>query len=280
MSSYIKPQSPLYNEAVDTYIYPLTTVDQIVLSNGERLNESYFGKGIELNYSIVGGLEEPENPTENMIWVETDVNITDHIISKNEPKNPEEGMVWIYNNNESNANFYKLKYGDIGVDEVYPISAKQYISGAWVDKIAKSYQNGEWVDWIVYLFNNGDQCENITGGWEKVYDSGQYGGTLTFSNGLIKLVGDNQNYGARAGCSSLDIGIWKNFSTLYLETADGTTGGVFRIVNDYTNQTVIVQQEITSGVKTYALSLSGVTSGKVVIGAYMGTLSVKKIWLE
>ena len=30
------------------------------------------GASIEINYSVVGGVEEPAEPTENMIWVDTD----------------------------------------------------------------------------------------------------------------------------------------------------------------------------------------------------------------
>ena len=50
---------------------------------------------------------------------------------------------------------------------VYPISAKQYIGGAWVDVAAKSYQGGAWVDWIRYLYHAGNEYTDITGGWEK-----------------------------------------------------------------------------------------------------------------
>lgn len=164
MSNYIKPQSPLYNEAVDTYIYPLTTVDQIVLSNGERLNESCFGKGIELNYSIVGGLEEPSNPTENMIWVQTDTIITDWVFSKNEPA-AAEGLVWFTIGNSGNAAFHELKINNRKSGEIYPLSAQQYINGIWVYKIAKSYQNGEWVDWWNLLYDYGNEYIKITGGW-------------------------------------------------------------------------------------------------------------------
>ena len=76
-------------------------------------------------------------------------------------------MVWIYNNNASNVNFYKLKYGDMGIDEVYPISAKQYISGVWVDKTAKSWQGGKWVDWWngELLYEIGNHHTDKTGGW-------------------------------------------------------------------------------------------------------------------
>jgi hypothetical protein len=103
-----------------------------------------------------------------MSWVNTDVAITGHVISKNEPKNSEEGIVWIYNDNAGSVNFYKLKYSDIGIDEVYPISAKQYVGGAWVDVEAKSFQNGVWVDWIKYLYSLGDKYESVTGGWDEV----------------------------------------------------------------------------------------------------------------
>ena len=36
MSEYLKPQSPIRVE--DTYIYPLTTVDQVIMEDGNRLN--------------------------------------------------------------------------------------------------------------------------------------------------------------------------------------------------------------------------------------------------
>lgn len=38
MSTYLKPQSPLYHKTEDAYFYPLTTADQIVMDNGSRLN--------------------------------------------------------------------------------------------------------------------------------------------------------------------------------------------------------------------------------------------------
>ena len=38
MSSYLKPQSPLYHKKEDTYFYPLTTVDQVILEDGRRLS--------------------------------------------------------------------------------------------------------------------------------------------------------------------------------------------------------------------------------------------------
>lgn len=42
--AFIKPQNPLKDVQTGNYIYPLTTVDQVVLENGERLN-TILGEG-------------------------------------------------------------------------------------------------------------------------------------------------------------------------------------------------------------------------------------------
>ena len=39
MSNYLKPQSPIYNESTDSYIYPLTTSDQVIMPDGKRLDK-------------------------------------------------------------------------------------------------------------------------------------------------------------------------------------------------------------------------------------------------
>ena len=120
-----------------------------------------------LNFSVVGSLTQPANPKENMIWVNTDTAVTSYIFSATEPAAPEEGMVWITTGTSSGAEFNALKKNGI---QVYPISAKQYVSGAWVDVTAKSYQGGEWVDWIVKLFVPGMTPEITALGW-KAYSS-------------------------------------------------------------------------------------------------------------
>lgn len=67
---------------------------------------------------------------------------------------PADGVVWIQTGTASSASFNALKKNGI---QVYPISAKQYIGGTWVDMTAKIYQNGTWVDWIntIMLYDNG-----------------------------------------------------------------------------------------------------------------------------
>jgi hypothetical protein len=64
-------------------------------------------------------------------------------------------MVWISTGTASPVEFNALKKNGV---QVYPISAKQYVGDAWVEKDAKSYQSGAWVDWFTgtYLFNEAE----------------------------------------------------------------------------------------------------------------------------
>ena len=113
-------------------------------------------EGTKLNFKVVGYATEAElladTPKENTIGIITTNNITGWLFSATEPESPTDGMVWISTGTFSPVEFNAMKKNGI---QVYPISAKQYISGAWVDKTAKSYQGGKWVDWITYLFKEG-----------------------------------------------------------------------------------------------------------------------------
>lgn len=111
------------------------------------LGRTNTGGGGGLNFKVVGGTTAPSNPKENMIWVNTSTKITSYIFSATQPTGSA-GMVWISTGTSSTAEFNALKKNGI---QVYPLSAKQYISGAWVGETAKIYQGGEWVDWVVLI---------------------------------------------------------------------------------------------------------------------------------
>ena len=96
------------------------------------------GGGGGLNFQVVGGTTAPSNPKENTIWINTTEKITSWIFSATEPQNPIPGMVWIRTGVSSPAEFNALKKNGI---QVYPISAKQYVSGAWVNVTVKIYQD-------------------------------------------------------------------------------------------------------------------------------------------
>lgn len=113
-----------------------------------RTNTGGGGVG-GLNFQVIGGTTAPNNPKENTIWVNTSTKITGWVFSATQPTRAT-GMVWISVGASSPVAFNALKKNNI---TVYPLSAKQYVSGKWVSKEAKSYQNGEWVEWRTYLFN-------------------------------------------------------------------------------------------------------------------------------
>lgn len=189
MSSYSKPQSPLYHKAEDTYFYPLTTADQVIMDDNSRLNAKmltvdtqnaneaepntinadtlggyaageYIRKdqvSVEVNYSVVGSPAEPTNPTQNMIWIETSTPIGRVFFGNNEPNETfNDGDVWICTGTKSNVAFNALRIGGNYVNMIYPISAKQYVGNEFVNKTAKSWQNNEWVnlssDIILYSY--------------------------------------------------------------------------------------------------------------------------------
>lgn len=117
------------------------------------------GGGASLNFKVVGGTTAPSNPKENTIWVNTDTEVTGYVFGSTEPETTANGMVWVATGTQSGVAFNALKKNGV---MVYPVSAKQYIGGAWVKKTAKSYQGGAWVDWSKDLFNNGAVCEFST----------------------------------------------------------------------------------------------------------------------
>ena len=134
--------------------------------DGDTVNFNAGGAGAGLNFTVVGGTTVPASPSENMIWVNTDVPITGWIFSAAQPETAAEGEVWIATGTSSPSSFNALKKNGI---VVYPISAKQYIGGAWASKTALSYQAGAWEEWLteLVLYDSGDECIDITGGWEK-----------------------------------------------------------------------------------------------------------------
>lgn len=108
-----------------------------------------------LNFKVVGGTSQPVNPKENTLWVNTQTEISGWVFSATEPKSPVEGTVCISTGTSSTVEFNALKKNGI---QVYPISAKQYISGAWANVDAYLYNGGEWARFsstIVWIYDNG-----------------------------------------------------------------------------------------------------------------------------
>lgn len=128
------------------------------------------GGGIQPNFCVVGGTVEPENPSENMIWVKTGVEISDVVFNANEPIFQVEGMVWVITGDMSYVSFNALKINNLYIDPQYPLDAKQYTNGSWIDVEAVSYQGGRWLRWVngLYIYKFGNEYADITGGFNIV----------------------------------------------------------------------------------------------------------------
>ena len=244
-----------------------------------------FGGDNTLNFKIVGGIAEPFYPKENTIWVLTENEINGWIFSAKEPETKTEGMVWICTGTSSPVEFNALKNNGV---QVYPISAKQYIDGAWVSKTAKSYQNGSWKDFIAYLYNAGDECTDITGGW--VTES--YGSTpsKTIAGDVMQFVtlGNPWEYSILKTQNQIDLTSYKtlHFKISYdLHCASGSKHevGVFDSGRNF-----LASQQIkrdTAG--TYSVDISGVT-GAFCVGASIMTrennatnkMYIDSVWME
>lgn len=156
-------------------------------------NTSGGSGGGGLNFRIIGGTTMPSNPKENDIWVNTSDKITDWIFSATQP-NTATGRVWFCTGTSSDAKFNALKKNQI---QVYPISAKQYVSGKWVDKTAKSYLASAWRDWWngeLYQVGqtNGWRTKNLILTNNNVCDGG---GTIDYESSQMTLTGPSNGHG-------------------------------------------------------------------------------------
>lgn len=148
--------------------------------------------GDPLNFKVVGGTTKPSNPKENTIWVDTDADITSWMFVNiiNPVFTSKEGTVLF------NYEAAKTSNGDTIFDTVKnknesifikPVSAFQYISGAWVKKNVMIYRNSKWHDWVFYLFHNGVLHSSITG-WTKGNQAAVVTeGSVTVSSDHIKF---------------------------------------------------------------------------------------------
>ena len=110
--------------------------------------------GMPYGLKIVGGTIRPKNPSHGMIWVNTSNEITGYALSNTGPDNPTEGLLWLSIGDSGSRKIVSPVSKELIM--VYPIYAKQYVDGAWVDVTAMSYQGGEWVEWTTDLITKGD----------------------------------------------------------------------------------------------------------------------------
>lgn len=110
-----------------------------------------------LNFEVVGGTEQPTNPKENTIWVETDQEITGWTFSATEPTEPADGMVWFTVTASPTPIFNALKKNTLNV---YANKCRQYSNDSWTACEAKIYINEEWRTFREWLFHYTNDASN------------------------------------------------------------------------------------------------------------------------
>ena len=236
------------------------------------------GGGTALNFRVVGN-PKPTNPKENCIWVNTD-RINNYYFSATQPENMAEYDVWFPIGTSSTVAFSATKKNPI---MVYPLSAKQMVSGALVDKTAKSWQNGKWADWWDgTLYDAGNEYTFVTGGWKAVNAAGA-SATLNSDGISFNCWGNSDRTAAIYTNDKVAI----NGRTLYVNVDVSSNNQSFIVGLSTQNTKYVVDgavaQKQTSGTgnMTLEVPLSGVSQGEYYVFAvtYAAKAVVKKVWL-
>lgn len=220
--------------------------------------------GTELNFEIVGGTTQPMNPKENMIWVNTNAEITGWYFTNTQPSNMTEGEVWFTTSVGSAVPINLFKENNA---TVYPIDSKQYISGALVSKSIKIYKNNAWIGLSMTL--------NLEKEKWSVSTDGHVSTSLNYSNGAIDITAKNNDGSAFHAISihhkdSFDV---TNYSEMIVTMQfsgcmgwNGSTPCSYSLYNESNSKTATLNP--SSSLSTTKLDIRNVT-GKQHFGLYM-----------
>ena len=236
--------------------------------------------GAALNFKVVPGLTQPGTAVENTIWVKTE-KIGFWYFSATQPENAAEYDVWFRTGDSSALEFNALKKNGI---QVYPISAKQYVSGAYVDVDAMSYQNGEWIDlWKGELYDAGDEYSYVTGGWEIKQAHRNYPLTTETKKYADHFLLRSQNNTSACFITNKKFDVSK-FKTLYIRVTDVTNTLRFGLSATPTtpyDSTVATALFSVAGDAKFDLPSDG--EYYIWIGTYSQNLAqakIHKVWME
>lgn len=230
------------------------------------------GGGAALNFKLLAYATEEAllaaTPAENTIGIITDTPINGYYFGVAEPSPAAAGMVWITVGADSQVAFSATKKNPI---MVYPLSAKQYVDGAWADVTAMSYQGSEWVALFTgtYLYNKGDECTDLTGGWVGKNGGSYYSkGTLTKNEASIYIGATGGTKLIHAATTNLiDL---TDVSALYVNVIDFSGDESSLAVNNsstsWSTGGVAAKVNIT-GVGLFMLDVSALT-GKYYVSVY------------
>lgn len=261
------------------------------------------GGGSRLNFKIITAAEEPQNPQENTIWVNTETELTDWQIGPEAPTTRGDGTalsggeIWI-STGTGTTNAFSVLYSKSIV--INPTGAYQYTEGAWAPVDVKYWQNGSWGESIAYLYNDGDTCDGLTGGWiGKKFAAGYYtygakpGITLNVDNLVASApqytAGDAYSYeGALMTASKIDLAPYSelHFKGTIVKPQTGTIcvwselGSKIGDNRTTIYSTAVSDDEITIDISSLDAA-GGYYIGFTLKGEYtVDRVTMKQMWLE
>lgn len=254
------------------------------------LEEDIKARLPKLNYSIVGGTTQPDNPSINTIWINTDETITGWVFNHNRPLHPYQGLVWIATRESSMVSLNTLKINDIETDLIYVLSAEQYINGVWQAKYTKIYYDSQWNEcWNGGLYDNGYEWETITGGWKIIsVDSHTISPNMakepTFLYGNIAP----NTGGAIITTKKVDM---TDYNRLYISTLSVTEGFNCGVYGDFSSAALPYESSVaakyfsaSTNPTTYFIDVSTLYGSYYVAFADYGSKTyqakIDKVWLE
>ena len=247
-----------------------------------------------LNFKVVGGTTQPDDPKENMIWVITPNEITSWIFDTTKPEAPEDGMVWFRMSASSNIDFNALK--NENSVHIRPNAAQQYVNGSWEYMVTMYYQNGEWTNgWNGELYEYGNVFDRVTGGYSAQAYTGNANGkapAVTFNDDSMYISqpgGDN----ADGRCITNNVIDMSQYNTLYMlyscTNANTTNANGHLAIDDafsFDDLTYIAKSPrlVHGEMQTTSIDISNIERGHLCVRFtnYYNTINVTvyKIWME
>lgn len=253
--------------------------EQLLFPDGFVSNIQTIKAGGGMNFEIVNGTTQPENPVENTIWVNTTNAIIKTEINPQEPDNPIDGMLWLQS---CQSGLVDLTMGsDDNVAVVYIQDSYIYTNGAWQTVESKVYQDGEWKTYVLRVYWYGDQNVDLTGGW---VTTNNVGGTITYEDAKIKITaGGSESYSKNFSTKTNNPIDVTNYNTLKInkDWVVNNSGGADGVFGLFTNKTDTYKQAVASvnSKEAYIIDISGIT-GSYYIGFAGHTSAIETIRIE
>ena len=130
----------------------------------------------------------------------------------------------------------------------------------------------------LYLYDSGDENTAVTGGWEAKVRVG-YLGNLTKNADNMVLTGNNSTNSAFAGIANDISNLQSSYSTAYIETGSvATNDNGFAFLDNWSSQNIISRVTLSAN-SIHSLPIP-TSSSVIAVFAYLGSVTIKKVWME